>query len=74
VPGNAITSGAEAPDYLSCPAGDMFYISDRAHTLHFGSGFWGLVLPFLVVAAEAVGMWESPVLGFPYFHRLIIWL
>ena len=38
-----------------CPAGDMFCILDRAHTLHFRSGFWDLVLPFLAVAAEAVG-------------------
>ena len=47
----------------------MFYISDRAHTLHFGPfGF----LAFFVVAAEAVGMWESLELGFPHFHGLIV--
>lgn len=47
----------------------MFYISDRAHTLHFGP----VEVPnFFVVAAEAVGMWESLVLGFAHFHRLIV--
>jgi hypothetical protein len=53
-----------------CPAGDMFYISDRAHTLHFGPVWCSLY--FFVVAAEAVGMWESLVLGFPHFHGLIV--
>src|SRR5450432_3314858 len=35
-------------------------------------GVWYFI--FVVVAAEAVEMWESPLLGFPYFHRLIICL
>src|SRR5262245_19213958 len=38
----------------------MFYISDRAHTLHSSPVFGRLFLRhFFVVAAEAVGMWES---------------
>src|SRR5262249_28892243 len=56
-------------------------MSSRGHVLHFRPGtyftLWpgclGLVSSLLLVgAAEAVGMWESLVLGFPHFHRLII--
>jgi hypothetical protein len=57
-------------------------MSSRGHVLHIRPctyftlwpGFLGLGPSslFLVVAAGAVGMWESLVLGFPHFHRLII--
>src|SRR5579872_5049610 len=38
----------------------------------FLSDCWGWLVVFFVVAAEAVGMWESVVLGFPHFHGLIV--
>ena len=46
----------------------MFYISDRAHTLHFWVRF--LVFNILSSSRRAGGMWESPVLRFPHFPRL----
>jgi len=50
----------------------MFYRSDRAHTLHLARFFRFWFFHYIQAAAVAVGMWDSLVLGFPHFHRLII--
>src|SRR5450432_253323 len=50
-----------------CPAGDMFYISDRAHTLHSRSDFWGLVLHFCRRSRRGGGNVGIPAFGISIF-------
>ena len=50
-----------------------YFTFQTGHILYtFGPVFRFGSSSLLVLAAEAVGMWESLVLGFPHFHRLII--
>src|SRR5450432_4576525 len=53
--------------YFVCPAGDMFYISDRAHTLHSRSDFWGLVLHFCRRSRRGGGNVGIPAFGISIF-------
>src|SRR5471030_2214795 len=56
-----------APIFWVCPAGDMFYISDRAHTLLSRSDFWGLVLHFCRRSRRGGGNVGIPAFGISIF-------